>query len=489
MATRAAAPTWAGLLGVLLIGVVGCASPRVGGDTGPGASASVTADLGAPLPTPATGVVPGPDATGSVATGPVGAEARGAAQATAALNRLFAQRSTAVRDGDRSAWAATVADPGGAAGRAEFAAYEALLALGVRDLSGVVVGSAPTPVAEPTPDHTIGQADAGPIPARWTATVRLGYSVPGVDRGPREVDRRVTLVRSEGQWRIERWLQPGDRWEVFDLLGLQVARTERTVVAGAVPVQTLLDRLAEAESGQDRVASVWGSVVPALLVVTDTPEQAAHLLGTPAPAESPAPVPVRSTPPLAGRPSAALAATTHGARAPRAPALADRVILDPQGMARLTPTGRRVVLTHELTHVTVRGSTAHDLPMWLSEGFAEWVAFGDTGLSEAVVAQRLLDRVRGAGPPADLPAAVEFAGLAGDPAAAYQGAWLAVSWLADRSGPAGLVATVRAMAGDPSSEPVTDPPTVEAALRRATGLGQADLVEGWRSRLLSLARG
>ncbi|HOV01008.1 MAG TPA: hypothetical protein PLZ83_04085, partial [Dermatophilaceae bacterium] len=309
-------------------------------------------------------------------------------------------------------------------------------------------------------------------------SMRLGYAIPGFDRGVRWVARTVTLTQVAGQWLIQRWVGPADRWEVFDLSPLQVARSERALVAGPVAQDVLRDRLAEVEVGQDRVAAALGRAFPAVVVVPATTDQAALLLGNGAPSSEQSP--------LAGQ----VAATTHGPREPSATAVADRVVLDPQGMGRLTPAGRRVVLTHELTHVSVRAGTLHDLPLWLSEGFAEWVAFRDEGMDVTVVAARLLSQVRASGPPATLPTATDFAGTAGDPAAAYQESWLAASRIATLAGPDGLVGLVRRVGGVPgaSSSPA-GPVDPAAALTEVLGQSMSQFLAGWQSELVTLAAG
>ena len=46
---------------------------------------------------------------------------------------------------------------------------------------------------------------------------------------------------------------------------------------------------------------------------------------------------------------------------------ADRVLLNPDAFAELSSVGRRVVLTHETTHVAARAASTGSLPAWLSE--------------------------------------------------------------------------------------------------------------------------
>ena len=53
-------------------------------------------------------------------------------------------------------------------------------------------------------------------------------------------------------------------------------------------------------------------------------------------------------------------------------AQSDRIVPRTRTRGARCVTGRRdVVVTHELTHVTVRASTTRSVPVWLSEGFAD----------------------------------------------------------------------------------------------------------------------
>ncbi|OPZ51502.1 MAG: hypothetical protein BWY91_02672 [bacterium ADurb.BinA028] len=428
--------------------------------------------------TVSTGTTSGAD-TGVDAGASAGSEASGASEAAqTALTTLMAARSRALETGDRTAWLATIADPQGPDGSAEEAAYAGLVALGVRELIVSEVRRSATPATPATPAAEVSQQAQTLKAQTWTGSMRLGYAIPGFDRGVRWVARTVTLTQVAGQWLIQRWVGPADRWEVFDLSPLQVVRSERALVAGPVAQDVLRDRLAEVEVGQDRVAAALGRAFPAVVVVPATTDQAALLLGNGAPSSEQSP--------LAGQ----VAATTHGPREPSATAVADRVVLDPQGMGRLTPAGRRVVLTHELTHVSVRAGTLHDLPLWLSEGFAEWVAFRDEGMDVTVVAARLLSQVRASGPPATLPTATDFAGTAGDPAAAYQESWLAASRIATLAGPEGLVGLVRRVGGVPgASRSPAGPVDPAAALTEVLGQTMSQFVAGWQSELVTLAVG
>ena len=122
-------------------------------------------------------------------------------------------------------------------------------------------------------------------------------------------------------------------------------------------------------------------------------------------------------------------------------------MVNPATFGDLQPDGRRVVITHELTHVAIRSSTTRPAPLWLSEGMADYVGYLGLGLPRSRVAAPWLARVRAGTAPRRLPSDADF-----DPARtrigpAYAAAWLACSRLADRYGQARLVAFYRAVAG------------------------------------------
>ena len=90
-------------------------------------------------------------------------------------------------------------------------------------------------------------------------------------------------------------------------------------------------------------------------------------------------------------------------------------------------------MTHELTHVATRATTTAQLPPWLSEGFAEYVAWGPVSMPVQTASAQLLAQVRTEGPPLTLPSPSDFDSAREDLATAYQAAWLAVRRIAARA--------------------------------------------------------
>ncbi|MDA0634658.1 hypothetical protein OUY22_14640, partial [Nonomuraea sp. MCN248] len=143
-----------------------------------------------------------------------------------------------------------------------------------------------------------------------------------------------------------------------------------------------------------------------------------------------------------------------------------RVIVVPEGFARLNPTGRDVVLAHELTHVA---AGTGGLPIWLYEGFADYVAYRDAGLPVTVAAAELAAEVRAGRAPGELPGPADFRAPGDGQARAYQEAWLACRFLAATLGEGTLVRLYREARSVGADRALA-----------AHGLTPGDLARGWR---------
>ncbi|MBX6383758.1 MAG: hypothetical protein IRZ07_12415, partial [Microbispora sp.] len=218
--------------------------------------------------------------------------------------------------------------------------------------------------------------------------------------------------------------------------GASVARGGHVIVVGS-PRPLVAEIAALAGRAGRTVTRVWGEHAGAVILVPRTEEQAAALA---------APAKVDG-----------LAAVAAG----------DRVIVQPAAFARLSATGRLVVVTHELTHVAAAGP--HAVPMWLMEGFADYVGYLDSGLPVRTVAAELAADV--AAGKAALRALPEAADFAARPAQAYEEAWLACRYIAARFGERRLVALYRAALRE----------EIGVALREVLGLTVGDVTREWRS--------
>ncbi|MFC4059763.1 hypothetical protein ACFOWE_15770 [Planomonospora corallina] len=220
--------------------------------------------------------------------------------------------------------------------------------------------------------------------------------------------------------------------------GAVVLREQESLVIAHRGAAGLLEELAaRAERARHRIARIWGPVRPVVLL-PETDAEAAVLAG-----------------------ASGLTATAGMA----ALATADRVVVLPSGYARLSEVGRDVVITHELVHVATGATRGGRVPMWLSEGFADYVGYAGTGLDVRTAAAELAGEVRAGALPGGLPGPADFAPGGARLAQAYQEAWLACRYVAGRFGERALV---RLYGGD-----------AETVL----GLSAAEFTAGWRDYL------
>ena len=394
----------------------------------------------------------------AAAQAPDGSSGSLAGQLERAAASLVSIRSAALAGHDESAWESTIADPTSDDGRQQMSAYAGLVALGVTELTATDVRADAAPP---------GASVDGERPSAYPVTTRIGHQIPGYDREPRVATRTLTLASTPAGWRIATDAAATDQLQVWDLPALHVVRSATTLVAGDVPESTLAERLADADAAADRLRSLFGAATPSVLVVPATAGEAARQVGHP---DSSMP--------------AQVAATTDGQSGPLGTAGADRVVLSPDAFQRLTAQGRRVVVTHELTHVATRATTTAHLPPWLSEGFAEYVAWGPVSMPVQTASAQLLAQVRTEGPPLTLPSPSDFDSARAGLATAYQAAWLAVRRIAAEHGEPGLMAFYRAVAGAPG----TPAQTADEAFGTVLGTTTQAFVEGWRGELEALAR-
>jgi hypothetical protein len=153
------------------------------------------------------------------------------------------------------------------------------------------------------------------------------------------------------------------------------------------------------------------------------------------------------------------------------------VFVNPDIFGRLEPQGAQVVMSHEAVHVATRAATS-DLPLWLLEGFADYVALRDVDLPLSTTAGQVIRQVRRNGPPDHLPGSAEFDTSATALGAAYESAWLACRLLARSGGEQALVRLYRLVDGGR---------TLASALRATFGLTPGALTRAWRRSLSDLA--
>ncbi|MFC8088165.1 hypothetical protein [Streptomyces sp. NPDC057340] len=301
-----------------------------------------------------------------------------------------------------------------------------------------------------------------------TADVELRYRVDGYDRGPVTAGRTVRLSRegAAGTWAVdsdrpaeESGQQPWDQGKV------EIVRGTHSLVLGVGQSTAALRRFADlADRAVPAVADAWDGDWSrrVVVVVPRSVEGMAGLLGSPVSSYR------------------GIAAVTTGETGGREHAPADRIIVNPDAYGLLGDLGKQVVLTHETTHVATRADTTSATPLWLSEGYADWVGYRGSGRTAAQAAPELADAVAGGRVPARLPTDEDFGftAEADELARAYEGGWLACRMIAEQWGEDRLDAFYRAVGAHDERAGA-----VEDALHEVLGTTEKDFTARWQKYL------
>ncbi|MFC9848251.1 hypothetical protein ACFWFF_18800 [Streptomyces sp. NPDC060223] len=298
---------------------------------------------------------------------------------------------------------------------------------------------------------------------RATADAELSYRVEGYDKAPVTAARTLSLTRTDGKWHVASDKPAEDASEqLWEQGAVTAIRGEHSLVMG---VGQSADRLRSYADLADRavpaVSKAWGTDWSGhvVVLVPRSLEGMAGLLGAPASGYQ------------------GIAAVTTGEAGASAKAPADRIIVNPDAYGILGDLGKQVVLTHETTHVATRTHTTAATPLWLSEGYADWVGYLGSGRTAAQIAPELERAVADGQVPAALPDDADF-GFTGDAAKlaqAYEGGWLACRLIADRWGEARLDDFYRAV-----GEHDKRAGAVEDALRDVLHTTPEKFTEQWR---------
>ncbi|MFC4906829.1 hypothetical protein [Actinomadura gamaensis] len=352
-----------------------------------------------------------------------------------AVAAVLANRARAVRERNRIAFLATVADAPAAFQQAQARLFDNLLKL-------------PLDGWEERPGRPHG--DSGVI------QVSMRYRLAAFDTGPVARARYLAFAPRSGGWTIigdGSSARLADDADIVDAGPLTVVRKGPVLVAGDA-------------SGLDEVARRLVAAVPAVTGVVGTSWARRAVALAPADAV------------LAGRVAgggqdvAQFAALAVVAPGPDGSPGQDRIVVSPT-FARLNALGRDVVLTHELTHVATGGARDGRTPIWLIEGFADYVGYRNTKITARAAARELAADVAAGRLPTALPSRGDFDGASGRLSQAYQEAWLACRMVADRYGEATLVRLYRAAGREPEA----------AALRRVLGIPPDAFTADWRDYL------
>lgn len=367
-----------------------------------------------------------------------------------AVRTLLAQRARAIRTGDREAFLATVATA-----ESGFRAEQRRLFANLKRLP--LAGWRYDLVSEGSHVHERAGRSSANV---WTPRLLVRYHLEGFDEAAITTKRYLTFALGPDGWRVT---GVGDRTvhRIWDLGRIRVVRTDHALVLGLGTAASRLRSIAgHMELAVPVVSKVWGTDWSrrAVVLVPATQRQAQIL----SPDED-----------SLGQ-ITAIATVVAGPHHVPPPGTGDRVIVNPTNFSKLSELGRRVVLRHELTHVATRAYTDPSMPMWLIEGFADYVGYQDVGLSKEAVARELGAAVRSGHPPTQLPTHADFAGTSTHLTRAYESAWLACELIAQRHGEPRLVRLYRVMGSDPDKGR-------REVLRSVIGKTPREFTDAWRS--------
>ncbi|MFF5257393.1 hypothetical protein ACFY4C_00500 [Actinomadura viridis] len=403
-------------------------------------------------------------AAGSGEPGPSPSPTRAAAMADVgipepnAVSTVLANRARAVRDRDRTAFLSTVAFAPAAYRQAQAAMFDNLLKMPLEGWQERV--------------ERVESTDGGAALVR----IQLRYRLRDQDPAPVTRTRHLAFAPRSGTWVITgdgaARGRPDDA-EIWDGGPLTVVRGRSTLVIGDAPgVADIARRL---EAAVPAVTAVLGRSDGGKGRVKDADKTGAGTaMGMP-------PRVVAFVPADGSR----AAALTGGGRdlhdiAALATAMptadgtgADRIVIAPDAFERLNTLGRDVVLTHELAHVATGGARDGRTPLWLIEGFADYVGYRGRKVSAKSAARELHRDVAAGRIPAALPDRAAFDAGADGLAQSYQAAWLACRMIAERYGETALIRLYRTAGRMPES----------AALHEVLGVRADRFTAAWRDYL------
>ena len=296
--------------------------------------------------------------------------------------------------------------------------------------------------------------------AAWPGTVELAYRIEGWDAQPVRLETRFVFVTDGGRALIA-GVGGGDGRTPLWATGPVSA-----FVAGRALVITTGDEGTRYLGLAKQALVDVGKVLPGWQgrLVVEAPSSEEQLdQALAAPQEQYANI-------------AAVTTTVNGSLVPGSPV---HVFLNPRVFDDLGPRGAQVVISHETTHVATEATFAQ-VPTWLLEGFADYVALAHAGIPVETAASQILARIRKEGPPDHLPTATELDPTANGLGATYEEAWLAARFISRTYGEERLVTFY---------ERVSDGEAIGEAFRRVLGTTEDAFVRQWRADLRDLAGG
>src|SRR3954453_8207849 len=388
---------------------------------------------------------------------------RADARRISALNDLLKRRAAAVLHHDRRAFLATV-DPA----QPKFIAEQA------REYAAISV----VPLASWSYDLNASVPEVSvPRLARYAAPTwaplhfTLDYAIRGFDTSPTTLRQFPTFVQRPQGWFVASFSdftasrQRSDV-DIWNFGAVRTATAPGVLVLGHPSSLGLMRDVAQqAAAAIPRVSAVWGRDWPrhVVVLVPSSQHELAQIIDDAGDLSQIA---------------AVASAEVQDCPGPPNP-VGYRVAINPHNWGKLSALGRRVVLTHEMTHVATRAVTGSCTPTWLVEGFADYVGYLGTGVPTTVVAQELATDVRSGRVPKYLPLDSDFDGDNKRLAQAYEGAWMAAHMVVDRWGQRMLVRFYREV-GASKDDPAD---AMAKAVRKLLHMSYSRFVSDWRAYL------
>lgn len=298
----------------------------------------------------------------------------------------------------------------------------------------------------------------------WSPRVSLRYALRGVDSVPTTRGLGYVFVRRGADWFMAADEMPGEparrTWRgPWDFAELHPVATRTGLVIGHGDNRAQTERVAaHLDAAVAEVSQVWGRRWPQRVgvLLPGSQQELSELVG----------------PEFSGDGIAAVAIADRVDHE-RDRVEGQRVVLNPSTAQRLSERSLHSVLVHEVTHIAARKDTVDGSPMWLLEGFADYVGYLNNPASDARLAPDLARLVRTSGAPRELPTERAFHRSGRSLDLAYQQSWSFVDYLAERFGQERVVRLYREIAG------TGDTDEVDVALREVLGTGQERLLADW----------
>jgi hypothetical protein len=280
----------------------------------------------------------------------------------------------------------------------------------------------------------------------WSPTVTLRFAIKGYDRVPTEEPQGLTFTQRAGRWYLAAdadFLRSGHptQREIWDGGPVRVLRGTSCIVLSHSRGSALAGQVrGECDAAIPKVTAVWGTgwLRKVVLVVPDTSKELKAIISD-----------VGDVSNIAAVATAELVDPATGYHP-----VGDRVVVNPDTFGQLGALGRKVVLTHEVTHVASRAATGPNVPTWMVEGLADYVGFLQTDLPLSVTASELQATMRKGKVPDELPLDSEFAGGRADLAETYEMSWLAVKLIVKKYGQARMLKLYRDIGANESGSAV-----------------------------------